>query len=152
MDMVMVALQHIKSPRKPFVSCPENREIMQVFDLMMDVELIEHELKPRHELARKLLRRKLVGTEKRGDLLDCGRQLAKHRMAGQPQTRQFTEVGMTVPPFARIARQKDAQVLGPAAAAGKSKGAQIRGIGDFDAHSRLDSRSAANCEGQTWLP
>ena len=33
--------------------------------------------------------------------------------------------------------------------AGKSKGIQIGGIGDFDGHKRLDSRCAGDCEGQT---
>ena len=122
---------------------------MQVFDLMMDVELVEHELQPWHELARKLLRRKRACTEKRGDLLDRSRQLAKHGMARQPETRHFTKVRMAVPLLARIARHQDAQVLGPAAAAGKSEGVQLGGIGDFDGHSCLDSRCAKDCEGQT---
>ena len=70
MDMVVVALQNIEPSREPLVSRAEDREIMQVLDLMVDVELIEHKLQPRHELTRKLLRRKLAGTEKRGNLLD----------------------------------------------------------------------------------
>src|SRR5512147_444228 len=56
---------------------------------------------------------------------------------------------MAAPLFARIARDQDAQVLGPAAAAGKREGIQIGGIGDFDGHSRLDSRCAGDCEAQT---
>ena len=45
---------------------------MEILDLMVDVELVEHELQPRHKLARKFLRRKLAGAEMGGDLLDCG--------------------------------------------------------------------------------
>ena len=56
---------------------------------------------------------------------------------------------MGVPLLARIARHQDAQVLGPAAAADKSKGFQVGGIGDFDGHNYLDSRCAPDCEGQT---
>jgi len=123
---------------------------MQVFDLMVDVELVEHELQSRHELACELLRRNLACAEKCGDLLDRCRQLAKHGVARQPETRHFTEVGMVVPLLARIARHQNAQVLWPAAAAGKSEGAQIGRIGDFDSHSRLDSRCAPDCEGQTY--
>ena len=100
----------------------------------------------RHELARKFLRRKLAAAEKRGDPLDRGGQLAKHGMARQPETRHFAEIRMSVPLLARIAFNENAQVLGPAAAAGKRKGIQI---GDFDGHSRLDSRCAPDCEGQT---
>ena len=59
------------------------------------------------------------------------------------------EVGMAAPLFARIARDQDAQVLGPAAAAGKREGIQIGGIGDFDGHNCLDSHCAPDCEGQT---
>ena len=57
---------------------------------------------------------------------------------------------MSIPLLARITRYQDAQVLGPAAAAGKSEGIQIGGIWDFDGHSCLDSRCAPDCEGQTW--
>jgi len=56
---------------------------------------------------------------------------------------------MAAPLFARIARDQDAQVLRPAAAAGKREGIQIGGIGDFDGHNRLDSHCAGDCEAQT---
>jgi hypothetical protein len=82
MDMVVVAFQHIKPSRKPLVSRAENREIVEILDLMVDVELVDHELQPRHELARKFLWRNPAGAEKRGDLLDRGRQLASHCSRG----------------------------------------------------------------------
>ena len=72
MDVVVVALQYIESSRQPIIGRAEDREIMEILDLMVDVELVEHELQPRHELARKFLRRQLAGAEKRGDLLDRG--------------------------------------------------------------------------------
>src|SRR5262245_27918600 len=137
MNVVVVALQNIEPPRKPLVGYAEDREIMKVLDLVVDVELIEHELQTRHELARKFLRRKPASAEKRGDLLDRAGQLAKHGMARKPETRHFTEIRMGVPLLARKARDQEAQVLGPAAAARESKGVQIGGNGDFDGHRRL---------------
>jgi hypothetical protein len=41
MDMVMVALQYIEPSRKPLVSRAEDREIMEVLDLMVDIELVD---------------------------------------------------------------------------------------------------------------
>src|SRR5262245_32599870 len=107
MNVMVIALQYVEPPCKPVVGSAEDREIMEALDLMMDVELVEHELQARHELARKFLRRKPGRAEKPGDLLDRGRQLAKHGMARQPEPRHFAEIRMGIPLLARVARDQN---------------------------------------------
>src|SRR5215475_7610119 len=61
MDVVMVAFQNVKSDGQPGVRSAEDREIVKVLDLMVDVELVQNELQPRCELARELHGRKIAG-------------------------------------------------------------------------------------------
>ncbi len=145
----MVAFQHVKAARQPRIGGAEDREIMQILDLMMNVELVQHELQPRHELAREFRGRKLPGAKLRRDLLNHRRQLAKHGVARQPEARHFAKIGMGVPLLARITREQHAQILRPAASAGQSKRFNLGGMGPFDRHKRLDSHCARECEGQT---
>ena len=74
----MIAFQDVKAAHQPRVRHTKNREIVQVLDLMMDVELVEHELQPGHELPGEFGRRQGLVTKLRRDLLDCTRQFAKH--------------------------------------------------------------------------
>ena len=53
MNVVMVAFQNIKSDGQPGVRSAEDREIVKVLDLMVNVELVQNELQPRRELARR---------------------------------------------------------------------------------------------------
>ena len=48
---------------QPGVGSAENREIVKVLDLMMNVELRQYELQPRHELAGEIRRRKIAGAK-----------------------------------------------------------------------------------------
>src|SRR5512139_1187921 len=108
MDVVVVSLQHLEPARQPFIGHPEDRKIMQILDLVVNIELVEHELEPRHELPRKFLRRKLAGAKLRGDLLNRDGQLTKHGVAREPETRHPTEVWMGLPLLARVTGNQDA--------------------------------------------
>src|SRR5262245_51852420 len=67
-DVVMIAFQHLESTRQAGVCISKDREVMQVLDLMMHVQLVEHELQARHKLADKFGRRNLSGAKLRRDL------------------------------------------------------------------------------------
>ena len=54
--------------------------------------------------------------------LDHAGELTEHGVPRQPEARHLAEVGVAVPLLARIAGDQHAQVLGPAAAAGKIEG------------------------------
>ena len=83
MDVVMIALQHVEPARQTRIGGLEDREIVQVLDLMMNVELIQHELQPRHELTRELGGWKLPCPEVPRDVLQS------------PQTAPGTSHGAT---------------------------------------------------------
>jgi len=149
MDVVMIALQNVESARQTRIGGPEDREIVQVLDLMMNVELIQHELQPRHKLTRELGWWKLPCPEVHRDAFNRRRQLPEHRMARQPEARHGAQVRMGVPLLARITGEHHAQILRPAASAGQRKSFNFGGMRPFDRHRRLHSHCAHECEGQT---
>jgi hypothetical protein len=149
MDVVMIALQHVESARQTRIGGLEDREIMQVLDLMMNVELIQHELQSWHELTRELGGWKLPCPEVHRDAFNRRRQLPEHRVARQPEARHSAQVRMGVPLLARITGEHHAQILRPAASAGQRKSFNFGGMRPFDRHGRLHSQCAHECEGQT---
>ena len=120
-DGVVVAFQHVEAARQPRLGGAEDREIVQVLDLVMHVELRQQELQPRHELAREFGRRQRALAELRLDRLDHTGQFAKHGVARQPEPRHLAEIGVALPLLARITRDQHAQIVRPAAAAGQSE-------------------------------
>ena len=149
MNVVMVAFQNIKSDGQPSVRSAEDREIVKVLDLMVNVELVQNELQPRRELARELHGRKIAGSKLLGDLFNRSRQFAKHGMPRQPETGHFAQIGVGVPLLARIAIEQHPHVLRPTAAAGQGECFDLGGLSSFDGHEGLHSHCARVCEGQS---
>src|SRR5690348_17926861 len=81
MNMMMTTFQYREAERQPLVCSLEDREIMEIFNLMVDVQLVQHELQTRHELACKFGRRKLPAAKLHRDLFNRRRELAEHRVA-----------------------------------------------------------------------
>ena len=134
MDGVVVAFQHVEAARQPLVGGAENREIMQILDLVVDAELLQQELQPRHKLAREFGRRQRAVAELRLDGADHGGQLAKHVVARQPEARHLAQIGVALPLLARETRDQHAQLLRPAAAARQREVFEVGGAGRFNAH------------------
>src|SRR6185312_4044872 len=132
MDVVMIALKHVEPARQTRIGGLEDREIVQVLDLMMNVELIQHELQPRHELTCELRGWKLPCPEVPRDVLNRRRQLPEHRMARQPEARHGAQVRMGIPLLARITGEHHAQILRPAASASQRKSFNFGGMWAFD--------------------
>lgn len=130
----MVAFEYIKPTRQARICRLEDREVMQILNLVVNVELVQHELQPRHELTREFDGRKLPGTKLRRDSLYHRRQLAKHGMARQPEAGHFTKIGMSVPLLARVTGEQHAQILWPATSASQRKRFNLGGMGPFDRH------------------
>jgi hypothetical protein len=145
----MVASQNIKSDGQPSVRSAEDREIVKVLDLMVNVELVQNELQARRELARELHGRKIAGPKLLGDLFNRSQQFAKHGVPRQPETGHFAQIGVGVPFLARIAIEQHAHVLRPTAAAGQGEGFDLGGMSLFDGHGGLHSHCARVCEGQS---
>ena len=80
MNVMVIALKHVEAKRKTRLRGFEYREIMQVFYLVMDVELVQHKLELGHELLRKFCRPKKPGSELRGDVANRNGKLAEHHM------------------------------------------------------------------------
>jgi len=149
MNVVMVAFQNIKTDGQPGVRSAEDREIVKVLDLMVNVQLIQNELQPPCELARELHGWEIASAKLFGDLFDGCRQFAKHGVPRQPETGHLAQIGVGVPLLARIAVEQHAHVLRPTAAAGQGKCFDLGGMSSFDSHEGLHSHCARECEGQS---
>ena len=117
-NVVMIAFQDIKPSRQPRIGSLKDRKIVEIFDLVVNVELVQHELQSRHERTGELGGRKTSRPEAHRDIFDCGRELAKHRMPRQPEASHPAEVCMSIPLFARVAGEQHPQILRPPAAEG----------------------------------
>ncbi len=146
-DGVVVALQHVETARQALVGGAEDREIVVVLDLMMDVELRQQELQPRHELVREFGGRQPATAEVRFDHAQHVRQLAKHVVARQPEPRHAAEIGVALPLLARVFHQQHAHLLRPAVAACEREKRVIGGVRRFDAHGRYIAIARANAKG-----
>ncbi len=76
-----VALQHVEAARQSRLGGTENREIMQVLDLVVHVELRQQKLQPRNEVKREFSGRQHTVAELRLDRLDHGGEFAEHGVA-----------------------------------------------------------------------
>ena len=148
---MVVAFQHVEAARQAFIGGTEDREIVVVLDLVVDVELRQQELQPRHELAREFGGRQAATAEVSFDHAQHIRQLAEHVVARQPEPRHAAEIGMTLPLLTRIFRQQDEHVLRPAIAGGEREEAVIGGARRFDAHGRYIAIARANAKGKPAL-
>ncbi len=148
MDSVVIAFQDVEAARQPLVSSAEDREVMVVFDLVVDLELRQQELQPRHEDAREFCRRQPPLAKPGLYLADHVGQFTKHVMTRQPEARHAAEIGVALPLLARITRQQHAQFVRPAVAAGQRENVVIGGTGRFDAHCGYIAIARANAKGK----
>ena len=96
--------QHVEAARQAVIGGAEDREVMQVLDLVMHVELLQQELQPRHQQARET---PAPAAGRRGNRrsmrLDHAGKLAEHGVARQPEARHLAEIGVGLPLLARVA-------------------------------------------------
>ena len=130
----MILFQHVETACETLVGGAEGREIMQVLDPVVGVELRQNKLQPRHQQTRKFGRRNAAFVERPLDRPDHAGKLAKHGMARQPEARHLAEVGVAVPLLARVPLKQRAQIVRPAAAAGKRERVGVSGGGRPDVH------------------
>ena len=71
MDGMVVTFQHVEPTGQAYVRRAKDRKIVQVFNLVVNIKLVEDELQPGHELAREFSGRKLPGTKLCRDVIDC---------------------------------------------------------------------------------
>ena len=131
----MIAFQHVEAARQALVGGAENREIMQVLDLVVHVELLQQELQPRHELAREI---RPAAASRRGIAFSISRIMpasSRNMSWRDSQKRAISpRLAWPLPLLARVTRDQHAQILRPAAAAGERERVQIGVIGGFDGH------------------
>ncbi len=149
MNVMMVTFQDIEAASKPRIRRSEERKVMKVLNLVMHVELVQHELKSRHELPCKFHGWHLPCREISAELPDRAREFAKHRVARQPKSRHCTKISVTLPSLAWIAGNQDAHFLWPAPAPPQRESCNIQGIGWLVTHRNLNSHCATKCEEQT---
>src|SRR5215471_11613525 len=120
---------------------------MKVLDLMVNIQLVWDELKPRYELPREFNGWKPAGTKLFGDFFNRCRQFAEHGVPRQPETGHFAQIGMGFPFLARVAIKQHAHVFRPAAAAGQSKCFNLGGMSSFEGHGAYIAIARANAKG-----
>ena len=112
----MVGLEHGEAVRELRLGGLEDREIVQVLDLVMGVELLQEELQARRKPGAEVLRGGRPLAKRRGGVGQRARDLAEHVVPLQPELRHAAEIGVALPHLARIAVGEQAQLGRPAGA------------------------------------
>jgi hypothetical protein len=122
MDDFVISLEHVEAMGEACLGGLKHREIVQILDLVMRIELLQEELQPRRKPGAEVLRGRSPGAKSRGGRLERAGDLAEHVVALQPELRHGPEIGVGAPERARVAVDQQAQV-------GRQAGAGVEGEG-----------------------
>ena len=121
MDHPVIALQHVEPLGEAAFRRLEYREVMQVLDLMVRVQLPQEKSQAWRKPNAEVLGVRCPLAKRSRRLFERRADFAEHRVAPQPELCHRAEIGMAAPYLARIAVDQQAQLRRPTRTAVEEK-------------------------------